>query len=364
VVDDERDPRKIQGVALGKRERTVLLALVSEYIAAGEPVSSRTLSRKSRLRLSPATIRSVLADLEDAGYLAQPHTSSGRIPTDLAFVLFIDELMATRRLPPGASDTIAGWFQHLRPGSDIVRESGRLLGELTGSPTLVSRPRVENRTLLKVRFIPTRPGELLAVVVFSDGTVENRFLRLDQGVDDLDLQRLHALLEEVVAGQTLVAVRDHFARELEARRDELSTPNLLGARLVGAALDATLSTQTVEVLVEGQGRLLDSPELAGSGRAREIMRLLDDRERLVGLLERAINATHVQVFLGDEAQEIAGVPVSLVLAPYHRGDAPVGTVGVIGPTRMDYPAVVPLVEATASAMTAALAPNSNKGEPH
>ena len=184
-------------VALAKRERAVLLALVSEYIATGEPVSSRSIARKQRMKLSPATIRSVLADLEDAGYLTQPHASSGRLPTEAGFVVFIDELMATRRLPPGVSGRISEWLGQLTPGTDIVRESGKLLGELTGAPTVVSRPRVESRTLLKVRFIPTRPGELLAVIVFSDGTVENRFLRLDLPIDDQDLQRLHALLEEV-----------------------------------------------------------------------------------------------------------------------------------------------------------------------
>jgi heat-inducible transcriptional repressor len=177
---------------LPKRARSVLYAVVTEFIATGEPVGSRTLTKKYGFSLSPATIRNVLADLEDAGYLVQPHTSAGRLPTHAAFRLFVDALMRVRSLPDGDASRINEWLEDLRPDADIPRETGKLLSGLSGAPAVILRSRAESRTLRKVHFIPTRPGEMLAVAVFHDGTVENRFLRIDKPLSEAELDRIHA----------------------------------------------------------------------------------------------------------------------------------------------------------------------------
>src|SRR5262249_45964506 len=155
-----------------------------------------------------ATIRNVLADLEDEGYLAQPHTSAGRIPTELAFRLFVDALMQVQKLPEDDAGRISEWLEKLPPPPDIPRETGKPLADLSGAPAVILRARAETRTLLKLRFIATRPGEMLAVAVFLDGTVENRFLRVEAPIAESDLERLHGMLEEVAPGCTLPALRD------------------------------------------------------------------------------------------------------------------------------------------------------------
>jgi heat-inducible transcriptional repressor len=338
---------------LGKRARSVLYAVVTEFIESAEPVGSRTLAKKYGLLLSAATIRNVLADLEDAGYLAQPHTSAGRVPTEAAFRLFIDALMRERKLLDEDRARIREWFASLPPGADIVRETGKLLSELSGAPAVIVRSRAQSRTLLKLRFIVTRPSELLAVMVFSDGTVENRFLQVEKPIGDHELERIHNMLEEVVKGQTLAAVREHFAARMNEQRDELAALRELGYALVLAASENAASG--LDVMIEGQSRLLDRPEFGSVDRVRELLRALEERERLLSLLDLTLASENVRVFLGEETARMVGCPVSLVAARYHeeRGE-PGGAVGVIGPTRMDYPFVVPLVGATADAMSAAL----------
>lgn len=347
---------------LSKRARSILYAVVTEFIATGEPVGSRTLAKKYGLDLSAATIRNVLADLEDAGYLAQPHTSAGRVPTEAAFRLFIDALMRIRELSAEEETRIAELFQELHPGIDLLRESGKVLSDLTGTVAIMMRPRIETRTVLKIRFIPTRPGELLSVIVLSDGTVENRFISIDAPIDNADLERLHNMLESAISGRTLANVRDHFAESVEEHRDELATLRQLGLSLVSAAIDK--ADRAMDIVIEGQSRLLERSEFDAE-HLKELIRALEDRERLVMLLDRALASSRVQVFLGNETSETVGYPVSLVAAPYQEGGRPGGAVGVLGPTRMDYPGVVPLVGATAAAISAALmrSRDAGKGRP-
>jgi heat-inducible transcriptional repressor len=352
------EPKSVTVNPLGKRARSVLYAVVTEFIASGEPVGSRLLSKKYGFSLSAATIRNVLADLEDAGFLAQPHTSAGRVPTELAFRLFVDALMRVQKLPDDDAGRISEWLEDLKPDADIPRETGKLLADLTGAPAVILRARAETRTLLKLRFIPTRPGELLAVAVFLDGTVENRFIRVEGPIADADLDRLHGMLETVVEGRTLPALRDAIRESMSAQRAELRELHALGFALVRSA--AENAARGAEVVIEGQTLLLDRPEFGSVERMRELLRALDDRERLVGLLDRAVSTNNVQVFLGEETGAAVGVPVSLVAARYQDRGEPGGAVGVIGPTRMDYPVVVPLVAAAAEAMSAAIARSSER----
>jgi heat-inducible transcriptional repressor len=339
---------------LPKRARSILYAVVTEFIATGEPVGSRTLAKKYGFDLSAATIRNVLADLEEAGYLAQPHTSAGRVPTEAAFRIFIDALMRVRQLSADDVSKITEWFEDMPAGADILRETGRLLSDMAGAPAVIVRSRVEKRTLLKMRFIPTRAGELLSVVVFSDGTVENRFISVERSLSDGELERLHNMLEEVTEGRTLAAVREYFAKSLLEHRDELAGLGNLGYSLMTAAIAGP--TASTYVVIEGQARIFDQPQFANTQHMRELMRALEDRERILLLLDRTLASSRVQVFLGQETTETVGYPVSVVAAPYHEEDGtPAGALGIIGPTRMDYPVVVPLVGATADAMSAALA---------
>lgn len=327
----------------------MLYAVVTEFIATGEPVGSRTLTKKYGFSLSPATIRNVLADLEDAGFLAQPHTSAGRVPTAAAYRFFVGALVKMRELTETQGAKIAE-LEELRVGADVVRESGRLLSNLTGVAGLTARPSVSTRTLRTMRFIPTRPGEVLAVVVFTDGTVENRYVEVEGRLTTAQLEQFHNVLEEVIDGRTLIDVREYVASTVAERRDELGALGQVGLVLV----DATVSQIDLgtDIIVEGQDRLLSNPDIKSADHVRHLVRAMEDRERLVSLIDRTLASTRVQVFFDDEVSA-PGYSMSLVAAPYREGEQG-GVVGVIGPARMDYPLVMPLVGATAEAVTAAL----------
>lgn len=334
---------------LSSRARRVLYAVVTEFIQTGEPVASRTLSTQYGLDLSAATIRNVLKDLEEGGYLHQPHTSAGRVPTRHALQLFIDALMQVRELPTRHAAQIRELFSGDLAHGELLRESGRLLSELSGLPAVVLRSSSEALRVTKVRFIAHRPKELLSVVILDDGSVENRFIQLDEPIEPGKLERVHNLLDEVTSGRTLVELRRHLEALAKKQRDELGALGQLGDRLLGSALQGTMVRR--DVIVEGRATLFSragDPE-----RIKNLMVALEDREQLVELLDRTLSSTRVQVFLGQEQQEKGeeGSPLSLVAAPYVGfGTQPAGAVGTVGPTRMDYPGLVPLVETMARAL--------------
>ncbi|HEY6722829.1 MAG TPA: heat-inducible transcriptional repressor HrcA [Polyangiaceae bacterium] len=338
---------------LNKRERSVLYAVITDFIATGEPVGSRTLTRKYGFDLSPATIRNVLADLEEAGYLTQPHTSAGRAPTERAFRLFIDALMRVRNITDDEARQISEVVDGPSDGTSMLHEVGRMLSQISGAPAILLKARGSQRTVVKLRFIPTRPDELLSVAVFSDGTVENRFIHLEHVPSDSQLERVHNLLEEVVVGKTLLALREYFQSAVHRQRDEVRSLVELSSTLISAAVEgADLSH---DVIISGHARLLDQSENEDPERLKQLMLALEDREQLITLLDLTLVSDQVQVFLGSESTRLAGYPLSLVAARYswEHGE-PRGAVGVVGPTRMDYPHLVPLVGATAEAMSAAL----------
>ena len=343
---------------LTKRERAVLSAVVTEFTATGEPVGSRTLAKKYGFDLSPATIRNVMSDLEERGYLTQPHSSAGRVPTEAAFRLFIDAMMRLRQLSEHDASKIAGWFGDLPPGTDILRGAGRLLSDLTGAAAVMLRS--AERTLTTLRFIPTRPNEVLGVLVYSDGTVENRFIHVDSRLSERLLERLHNMLADVVEGKTLSELRDYFVHSISEHRDEVAQLRQMGAALINAALQA--GRPIAEVIIEGQARLLQHTEFNTTERLRDLVLALEEREQLVVLLDQIMGARRVQVLLGDDTRDRVGYPVSLIAAPYGEEGRPGGALGVIGPIPMDYPTVVPLVRATADAMSAALSKARDIGE--
>lgn len=337
---------------LNARARKILYAAVTEFIATGEPVGSRTLSRKYDIDLSPASIRNVLADLEEAGFFHQPHASAGRVPTDRAFRLFIDALMHVREISEGERVAIEGRFREISPGADPLRETARLLSNLTGTAAVVVAPRLENQTLKQLRFIPTRPGELLAVIVTSSGAVENRFIRLPTGEPHPstdELTRVHNLLDDVLEGRSLREVRELFARRLQDARNELSVLRRRAFELGDAALRAQSSQ--VDVVIEGQAQLLDKPEFSDVDRVKQLVRMLEERERLVSILDRTLETRGVKVVLPGDEEEALGVDqLSVVGARYSvddDGGRMAGSVGIIGPKRMDYASIVPLVQQTA-----------------
>jgi heat-inducible transcriptional repressor len=332
---------------LSPRGKQILYACITEFVATGEPVGSRTLSKRG-IDLSPASIRNVLSDLEELGYLHQPHTSAGRVPTDKAFRLFIDAMMEVRILSDEENAQILHRFSEIEPGPNFLRETGRLLSDLAGTAAVVISPRAETMTLNHLRFIRTMPGEVLAVLVMSNGTVQNRFLKAD--LQENDLQKIHNLLDDVIEGRNLGDLRELFTRRLQNDRVQADSVKRRAFELGEAAVSGA-AIAGADVVIEGRAKLLGLPEFENNAGLKDVVNALDEAEAIVRLIDATVAATGSAVVVGREAGDLAGGQLSIVGATYRNHGRNAGSVGVIGPTRMDYPKVVPLVTATANAMS-------------
>ncbi len=343
---------------LSQRARQILYACITEFVETGEPVGSRTLSKRG-IALSAASIRNVLADLEELGYLHQPHTSAGRVPTDKAFRLFIDAMMDVRNYTEEENKQLLQRFSEIEPGPNFLRETGRLLSELAGTAAVVVSPRAESMTLRHLRFIRTMPGEVLAVIVMSNGTVQNRFLKAS--IDENELLKVHNLLDDVIEGRSLGELRDLFARRLGNDRVQHDAVRRrafeLGEAAVAGATDAG-----IDVVIEGRAKLLALPEFSDAAGMKGVVNALDEADSIVRLLDATLEAKGTAVVVGREAGDLADGQLSIVGATYRNQGRMAGSVGIIGPTRMDYPKVVPLVTATANAMSSLIDRAATQGD--
>ncbi len=331
------------------RGRKILYAAITEYIATGEPVGSRKLARRYGLNLSPASIRNVLADLEDLGFLAQPHTSAGRIPTDQGFRVFVDALVQMREVTSEDRVAIVNRMKDLKGRTDdLMRESGRLLSALTGAASVIVSPRPQDEQLAQVRFLPLRRREILAVLITTSGGVQNRVVSLDRDVSEGDLERFHNYLSDLVGDRNLAQIRDALAHQLKDERGDYVSLN----KDVASLVDQTLEQEGWEpmVLVEGQDHLFDRPEFSSAEKIRAFLRAFEEKEALLELLDETLASGGVHVRIGAEAKLQDVQDVSVISSGYRSDSGSIGSVGVIGPARIDYGKVVPLVEFTAHMM--------------
>jgi heat-inducible transcriptional repressor len=355
-VPDARRPPE-----LNYRSRKILYAAITEYVSTGEPVGSRKLTRKYGLNLSPATVRNVLADLEEAGYLAQPHTSAGRVPTDAGFRVFIDALVQMRDVTSEDKAAILSRMQGLEPGrDDIIREAGRLLSTLTGAAAVVTTPRPNQDKLAQLRFLPLREGVALAVLVTGSGAVQNRVVPVGEGLGPQELERVNNYLAELVDGRSLAEIREGLAREMDDERGQYAVLRERARRVVEATTQSAENRS--DVVIEGQGRLFDRPEFSDVEKLRGYLRAFEEKERLLAMLDRTLAAGGVHVLVGSEANLADVQDVSVISASYGQLGSVAGALGVIGPTRMDYAKVVPLVGFTAQCISELLSGTSQDDE--
>ncbi len=351
--------RTPQSPALGYRARKILFAVVSDYIATGEPVGSRRLSKRYGLNLSPATIRNELADLEESGCVSSPHTSAGRVPTEVGFRVFIDALAQMREVAELDRSAILARMGQLRPGvDDVVREAGRLLASLTGAAALVTRPRPELDALTQLRFVPLGPTSVLAVIVTRSGTIQNRVVTLTEPLETSELERLQNYVTELAQNRTLAELRSVLAEVVATDRGAYDRFKRRARQMVDAAAGA----EAREMVIEGQGALFDRPEFESSEKMRAFLRAFEEKERLVGLLDRTIAASGVTVLVGSEANLVDVPDIGVISAAYRAGGHGAGTVGLVGPTRMDYGKLMPLVGFMSEVISDVLDPGEEDGD--
>ena len=336
---------------LSDRARDVLHAIIREYISTGDPVGSQQLARTSGFEVSSATLRNVMADLEELGYLEKPHTSAGRVPTDRAYRFYVDTLIRLRDPNPRDRDLIQRGIASGAPFEDALQGAGRILHFLTRHAGVVVTPRPTSGTFHRIEFVRLREGRVLAILVDQDGQVHNRPVALDFEVSQEELVRASNYLSELLERLPLEQVRARIEQELA--QDQAAYDQLV-AKALKLGLLATGIPPTEKVFIEGTGSFLEAPEFADIERMKALFRALEEKTRLMSLLDRVQRAREMQIFIGHESDLSPGGEVSLVATPYGPADRSLGTVGVIGPTRMNYQRVIPLVQFTAQVLSSAL----------
>ena len=333
---------------LNHRARKILSAVVHEYLATGEAVGSRTVTRRG-IDLSAATVRNVMSDLEEAGLLKQPHTSSGRIPTDQGLRFFVDSLLKVRSLNPRERDEVRARYDFSSGELDsALREAGKVLSDLSQQTVVVSMPRAGQDVLEHLEFVRLPSGALLAVLVTRSGHVENKLVHPEFTVEPDELERINNFLNERLGRRSLAEVRARIAEELAS---ESTTYDSLAQRALELSKTVVPDTDASQVIIEGQGRLLDSGAVDDLGKMKALFRALEEKRTILGLLEKTELADGLQVFIGAEAQLGELTDFSVVAASYGGEDRPLGTLGVIGPTRMNYSKVIALVDFTAQILS-------------
>jgi heat-inducible transcriptional repressor len=328
-------------VTLDERHRRILFAVVTEYIASGKPVGSRRIAKRYAVKLSPATIRNVLADLEEAELLHQPHTSAGRVPTDAGFRCFVDAMATAGEISEAHRTALVQRLRDLQPGDDAIRETGQLLSRLTGTATIIAQPSVADATLDQLRFMRLSEDRTLAVLVTRSGGVENRVVVTELRIDDHTLERVNNYLRELVHGRSLRSVRDLLAVRLATEQGQYDALRQAAQKMVQATVEGQL--EEAHVVIEGQGALFDRPEFGDAEKIRRYLSAFEEKQKLLELLEETLLADGVRVFIGSETALDEPRDISLISSPYRRDGSTVGSFGIVGPTRMDYRKYVPLV---------------------
>lgn len=332
---------------LSQRSREVFRHIVDAFVETGEPIGSRTISRRLGMTLSPATIRNVMADLEEAGLLYAPHTSAGRLPTDLGLKLFVNGLLEVGRLTDAERASIdAQCAASGRSLPQLLEQATSAISGLSHCAGLVLAPKTD-RPLKHIEFVYLGPGRALAVLVTEDGLVENRILDLPVGLPPSSLIEAGNYLAARLIGRTLEGARQAILLEIATQRAELDQ---LAAKVVEAGLASwSGGGRDGALIVRGQANLLeDITELADLERLRQIFAALETKQALERLLDAADRAQGIQIFIGGQNDLFSLSGCSLVIAPYRDGQQQiVGAVGVIGPNRIDYARIVPMVDYTA-----------------
>jgi heat-inducible transcriptional repressor len=336
------------------RAQHLLRVLIQRYIRDGQPVGSRTLSKDSSLDLSPATIRNVMSDLEEMGMVSAPHTSAGRVPTPKGYRLFVDTLVRYRQPREGDVDTLRSQIRRKVDDADaLVVSVSRLLSEFTSLAGVVTVPRGQHAALRQIEFLPLSENRILVILVINDREVQNRILHTDRSYSASELQQAANFINQHYAGVEMPQVREKILADLEATRDSMNQAMHDIISVAHSAIGES-SHPDGEYVLAGQTNLMGFAELSDVDTLRRLFEAFSRKQQILDLLDRSIHADGVQVFIGEESGFRILDDCSVVTAPYQLDDDTVGVLGVIGPTRMAYDRVVPIVDITARLLRSAL----------
>lgn len=343
---------------LNERAQQLLRILVESYIRDGQPVGSRALSRESGLHLSSATIRNVMADLEELGFVASPHTSAGRIPTDRGYRFFVDTLLRSRPLDDSAAAEVR---RHLDGalGDDpkvLVANASQLLSNVTRLAGVVTVPRPAVASITQIEFVALSENRVLVVLVFNDREVQNRIIHLSRHHTAEELRRAAHYLNEQLIGRTPDAARLEILRQLQEAREHMNAMMIDAISMAQQVFDQSGAQPPsgLDYIVAGETNLMGAAQLTNVEKLKRLFEAFNEKRDFLHLLDQSLHAEGVQIFIGKESGYQILDDCSVITAPYSAGDGVMGVIGVIGPTRMAYERVIPIVDVTARLLGSAL----------
>ena len=350
---------------LTDRQREILTAIIEDFIATAEPVGSRTLTKRKAINLSPATVRNAMADLEELGMLSAPHASAGRVPTTAAFRLYVEQLAQRGRINARERELIQAIAvgEHTEQGdiNGVLREAGQVLSSVSKHAALVLMPTLDNVIFAQIEFMPIRDNAVLAVFIAKSGFIQHRVLEVEVSIDREELTRMSNYLNSKLTGKTLSDVRRDIVRAMADERAQADNM-MRQALLLG---ERTLRpTGGQDMLLEGERTFLDHPEFADIAKMRKLLRAFEEKTLLLHLLDAASIASQAAtyretaVLFGADSTQRELRDLAAVTARYSSTDGPGGRVAVVGPTRMNYARLIPLVELTADALSKTLSPKT------
>lgn len=337
---------------LTERGQQVLKVLIEHYISGGQPVGSKTISTSSELSLSSASIRTVMADLEEQGFVVSPHTSAGRVPTVKGYRLFVDTLITMQPLGGVEMRNLHERLLADLPTDELFDRASRLLSELSRQAGLVTLPRREEVTLRQIEFLPLSGERVLVILVCNEKEVQNRVIHPGRDFDEGALRQAANYINRHFAGRSLAEIRNRLIADMQSDKDRLA--DLMQAAIDLASQALAADDDDNDYVMTGESHLIDAESQADMLGLKELFRAFEQKKDILHLMERCIDADGTQVYIGEESGYEVLDDYSIITTPYQVGGAKVGVLGVIGPTRMPYERVIPLVDITARLLSAAL----------
>ncbi len=338
---------------LSERAQQLLRVLVESYIRDGQPVGSRNLSRESGLAVSAATVRNVMADLEEYGFVASPHTSAGRVPTDKGYRFFVDTLL---KVQPLDSEAVLALRRQLDAAQDgpksLVAAASQMLSRVTQLAGVVTMPRAQQAAISHIEFLGLSDNRLLVILVLDGREVQNRVVQQDRYRSADELRRAASFLNEQFAGRTLAEARQAILGQLQEAQQTLNSVMIDAITMAQQALQP--EGGELEYVIAGETNLMGAAQLTNVEKLRRLFEAFNEKRDFLHLLDQSLRAEGVQIFIGQESGYQVLDECSVVTAPYAAGGDVVGVIGVIRPTRMAYERIIPIVDVTAKLLGAAL----------
>ena len=340
-----------------ERSRKILEVIVDDYITSGDPVGSRAVTKRHNLDLSPATVRNVMADLEDLGFLTAPHTSAGRIPTEKGYRYYVDSLLQLRELTPTEKHSLDSRCHGEAGMQNMFQEAGKALSALSSHAGIVMAPKFTTTVFKQIEFVQLSRGKLLVVFVSQSGLVQNKLIDVDETLTQDDLTKVTNYLNQELSGLSITAVREKITSQMQQEKALYDKLMRQALELSGAALKEELGGQ---LIIEGASSFLDQPGFSDMGQMKKLFRAFEQKSTLIDLLDKSQQAAGVQIFIGSESELTQIEGCSLITANYQNLHGTIGTLGVIGPNRMEYSKVIPIVDYTARLISRMLETGQDK----